>query len=811
MTDSAHAQDSKDTGDVLLYITDEELAEMVCAAVARFTYDESLHPRAADGKWTDGGGEMAYLLDKIAKGGVSYQPVLKSSPTSGYVVSSHEEWSKHLKADEPLTPDAIINYLEKHQAVFKSDMGAHFGVWLNQEDGSHWLDVSQVEQDLGKAIALGIKHNQVSIYDIANDKTIPTGGTGSATFAFRYPSRREPGRFAEALRQDQRHEGRDPRAQGRKEVAHCYPFHRKWGTLLTFNDWNEDDHPRGESGAGTNAGSFAPAGSGGSSIDTGYDPLGETQADPWNKDTSTRLESQYKAVKDAIEEIAQRVQGTSVGDVPDMDNAPLVPEEWDQVSEGWKAEAYASWENANWQSFYDSEMESWSDSSAPDAAKSLVAYQFATGENLEWATGTIAEWRDETGYDGPLTNAQIGDALKVTHESGDGQTTIEVDGIFDPVSADAAQLLMPGFEPGGQTLSQKEELISRLETAFNKEADWMLSHDKVEAPGYLAEQATEAMQEYWDNKDDSEKFDYVKDHTPVIEEAQAEFDAYAKGGVASWQVEAPKNYDPLQTGNDPMAYTKTQGMARALSLERAKDLLVSRGIFASEKDALAWANTVDAKLWTSWKDSSTNGGGWLLQVATSRELGGHLNNEHNSSLTESYAAQVANEFMKGVNEREDQGIKAVQALVRAKWETTQYMLEKAGIKDLWLYRGVNLGRTSEQGAALDEQLATESTTVVRSTSTYAGTITNKYVKLPGVDLKRNGAQSATVNPVVANTWSSSNSRVVVRMQVPRTAVLSVPAYGINITAEQEVVVAGTGWTKWDAWYKVAPTTEMVPL
>jgi hypothetical protein len=49
-----------------------------------------------------------------------------------------------------------------------------------------------------------------------------------------------------------------------------------------------------------------------------------------------------------------------------------------------------------------------------------------------------------------------------------------------------------------------------------------------------------------------------------------------------------------------------------------------------------------------------------------------------------------------------------------------------------------------------------------------------------------------------------------RMHVPRTAVVSVPAYGLNVHGEREVIVAGTAWVNWDAWYQKAPSHDIVP-
>ena len=49
------------------------------------------------------------------------------------------------------------------------------------------------------------------------------------------------------------------------------------------------------------------------------------------------------------------------------------------------------------------------------------------------------------------------------------------------------------------------------------------------------------------------------------------------------------------------------------------------------------------------------------------------------------------------------------------------------------------------------------------------------------------------------------------MFAPRTAALSIPAYGINIHTEHECVIAGTAWAAYDVWNKPAPTFENFPL
>jgi hypothetical protein len=79
--------------------------------------------------------------------------------------------------------------------------------------------------------------------------------------------------------------------------------------------------------------------------------------------------------------------------------------------------------------------------------------------------------------------------------------------------------------------------------------------------------------------------------------------------------------------------------------------------------------------------------------------------------------------------------------------------------------------------------------------------------LPELDLDRNGAMSTSANKKIANDWGST----VMRMKVPRTAVLSVPVYGQNVYGEQETVVTGTAFKGWDTWASPAPSLDDVPI
>ena len=85
-----------------------------------------------------------------------------------------------------------------------------------------------------------------------------------------------------------------------------------------------------------------------------------------------------------------------------------------------------------------------------------------------------------------------------------------------------------------------------------------------------------------------------------------------------------------------------------------------------------------------------------------------------------------------------------------------------------------------------------------------------YTRYPYAHIARNGCASYTTDPGVANGWVGSGGTVL-RVVVPRTAAISIPAFGINIHSEHECVISGTAWAAWDAWQYKAPTFEEVPL
>ena len=207
---------------------------------------------------------------------------------------------------------------------------------------------------------------------------------------------------------------------------------------------------------------------------------------------------------------------------------------------------------------------------------------------------------------------------------------------------------------------------------------------------------------------------------------------------------------------------------------------------------LALINATDNALksmWSDWKSSSLSESGRAIQLAAHEELGARLDTKHwPGSVSRDSLVRTINDMYPDIG-----GYEGFKAVVRATWETSQYMLDKAGEKNVQLYRAVG-----------DRFL--------KDHEGWTGDNYNHGEKMHDVTIKRNGAMSTTTNPQIANNWGSyKGDRLVLRLDVPRTAIISVPAYGMNYHNEAEVVVMGTAWNKWDVWKGSAPSHALNPI
>ena len=171
------------------------------------------------------------------------------------------------------------------------------------------------------------------------------------------------------------------------------------------------------------------------------------------------------------------------------------------------------------------------------------------------------------------------------------------------------------------------------------------------------------------------------------------------------------------------------------------------------------------------------------------------------------------------------GYEGVKAAVRAKWETTQYLLDRADMPVVQAYRGIGMPHLVEGTPAKTGEFNPPSSGKVNLSEDkqadlgYAkvGTSYKIFSGKTITKISENDPEHAGSSyPKGAGTWQWQEPpdparRVVLRAEVPRTAVLSVPAYGQNLHSEHEIVVTGTGWKGWDAWSGTAPTHEQVPM
>jgi hypothetical protein len=237
-------------------------------------------------------------------------------------------------------------------------------------------------------------------------------------------------------------------------------------------------------------------------------------------------------------------------------------------------------------------------------------------------------------------------------------------------------------------------------------------------------------------------------------------------------------------------YLRTRAIGRELTNERTAQLLSERGV--NQPGAPSPEEMIDT-IWNDWKENSASDIGLALQLASAEELGA-VNRMTPAQESRGRTAALneftsSNERSAGGEAAQKLGMDRLKAYVRGQWETTQYILNKAGTNELQTYRAIFLS---------NQELAT---TEKRGTG---------YVQLPSIQLQRNAAASATMKREVANEWQGvdrppSSTRVVLRFRTPRTAAFSLPVYGKNVSGESEVVILGekTG-LKWDAWQGEAP-------
>ena len=563
-------------------------------------------------------------------------------------------------------------------------------------------------------------------------------------------------------------------------------------------DYNEAHQPAGSS----EGGQFAPKG-GGSESGAGLDPaVTKVGGDEWNRQTAARLEREYQDAKPALEKLADDAVKGQVEVDPteeEKDDMPFVPESWDEVGDTQQEEIKNDWMEKTQEKFLKDEVDNWHENGeAMDDTKSTLAYNGPDKEYVHDALKELIEERDEEEPKIPFSNEQLVAAMKFgEYQTGyEGSKDVEIewdDSKLTNPEGWHAEPVFPGFEPESPSAKLTPEMRKGIEAkvveAFNKEADSKVSD--AEPPDYLKDNVGEFQDQYWDNLNSKDKFSWAEEYGHVgkaDEKAASEFKL----------TRLPSHFDPLGEHETSEDYKLTKLLGRQMSTERAADLMVQRGIYDNRDRAIYAAQNFDDRLWTAWKGDSASRDGISLQAATARELGGRARGISIPDAKEDADSRYSSAG----------GFAGMQAYVRAKWETTQYLLDKANKPTIDVYRGI-----------LMKDKGTPKAVEIKNPD--YSPLPFHYDQLPDLSLERNGAQSTTTDHHLANTWKGvgamkanldpDKDRVVIRIQVPRTAALSIPAYGQNLYDEHEVVLAGTAWKGWDAWQGHAPEIKQVPL
>jgi uncharacterized protein len=163
-------------------------------------FDESKHPRAANGQFGEGGGETAKTAASLteqafASRGFTYRPD-KDAPKDGYIVSlpPSEGFNHVIDVKEMAARSTSIvsfnkevaarvqEHLDKAMAHLAQNGDHFFGGYVEKSDDGKpvalHLDVNEHHADRDKAIGAGVARNQISIWDVAKGEEIKTGGTG---------------------------------------------------------------------------------------------------------------------------------------------------------------------------------------------------------------------------------------------------------------------------------------------------------------------------------------------------------------------------------------------------------------------------------------------------------------------------------------------------------------------------------------------------------------------------------------------------------------------------------------------------------
>ena len=113
------------------------------------------------------------VLQSIEKtGGFSVHPVSAKSPKTGFMCATVPHAEKIFQSSEEITQPAIQSYLDQHKDFLSENPKLHLGGWIDPDTEKVYLDLSEQFEDEASAVAAGIKHNQLAVWDVANKREV---------------------------------------------------------------------------------------------------------------------------------------------------------------------------------------------------------------------------------------------------------------------------------------------------------------------------------------------------------------------------------------------------------------------------------------------------------------------------------------------------------------------------------------------------------------------------------------------------------------------------------------------------------------
>ena len=166
---------------------------------------EGQHPRGPGGKFAPKGGGVATAAKRIgerdqdkstaalsrlktakeavAQGGATVEPSTGGSVKTGFAVATYRGHEHVVDVNglegpalEQKLSSELNHYLSSKSHVFAADKNAKLGMWYDNKNKKWFFDVSSVVHSEHEARQLGLKHDQIAIYDLKQGREIRLGG-----------------------------------------------------------------------------------------------------------------------------------------------------------------------------------------------------------------------------------------------------------------------------------------------------------------------------------------------------------------------------------------------------------------------------------------------------------------------------------------------------------------------------------------------------------------------------------------------------------------------------------------------------------